>query len=79
VNEQFTASVWREGEWHVAQCLEVDIASQGTTENEALANLQKALELQFTPPVASVVPRIYRIEVEMGGSENGDCDVSSSD
>ncbi|MGH7433571.1 MAG: type II toxin-antitoxin system HicB family antitoxin, partial [Candidatus Methylomirabilales bacterium] len=25
----FTASVWREGDWFVAQCLEVDVASQG--------------------------------------------------
>jgi predicted RNase H-like HicB family nuclease len=41
----FTASVWKEGSWFVAQCLEVDIASQGEDEAEALANLREALEL----------------------------------
>ena len=34
----FAATVWREGQWFVAQCLEVDVASQGETEEEALAN-----------------------------------------
>ena len=29
MKQVFTASVWQEGEWYVAQCLEVDVASQG--------------------------------------------------
>jgi len=33
----FSASVWSEGDWYVAQCLEVDVASQGGSEEEALA------------------------------------------
>ena len=33
--------------WHVAQCLEVDIASQGPTIAKALGNLREALELYF--------------------------------
>lgn len=45
----FSASVWREGEWYVARCLEIDIASQGDTEDEAMANLEEALELYFEP------------------------------
>ena len=32
----FAASVWRVGDWYVAQCLELDFASQGETEAEAL-------------------------------------------
>lgn len=52
----FSASVWREGEWYVAQWMDVDVASQGETEEEALANLRDALELHFTPPVATVTP-----------------------
>ena len=43
----FTATVWREGDWYVSQCLEIDIASQGETEEEALDNLKEALELHF--------------------------------
>jgi len=45
----FAASVWREGDWYVSQCLEVDVPSQGETEEEALANLKEALELHFEP------------------------------
>ena len=49
---KFTASVSREGKWVVAQCLEVDVASQGTSEAAALRNLADALALHFSPPVA---------------------------
>jgi predicted RNase H-like HicB family nuclease len=49
----FAATVWREGNWYVSQCLELDIASQGETEEEALANLKDALELHYEPPLAS--------------------------
>lgn len=45
----FAASVWREGNWFVVQCLEVDVASQGETEDEALANLKEALEFYLEP------------------------------
>jgi predicted RNase H-like HicB family nuclease len=41
----FTAAVHREADWYVAQCLEVDVASQGPTIDEALANLAEAVEL----------------------------------
>jgi predicted RNase H-like HicB family nuclease len=44
---RFTAAVTHEGEWHVARCLEVEVASQGRTVEDALANLREALELYF--------------------------------
>ena len=50
----FTASVVREGDWFVAQCLEVDVASQGESLDDAIANLREALELHFEPPTATV-------------------------
>jgi predicted RNase H-like HicB family nuclease len=52
----FTASITPEGDWYVAQCLEVDIASQGESEDEALVNLSEALALHFTLPVATALP-----------------------
>ena len=64
MRQQFTASVWQEGPWFVAQCLEVDIASQGETEENAVTNLQEALELHFRPPHASTTPSIHRLEVD---------------
>ncbi len=45
MTKTFTASVWQEGEWYIAQCLEVDVASQGEDEESALRNLEEALEL----------------------------------
>ena len=64
----FAATVWREGDWYVSQCLEVDVASQGKTEEEALANLREALELHFEPPQASRPPKIRMIEAEVGAA-----------
>ena len=61
----FTASVWQEGVWYVAQCREVDVASQGLTEDEAMENLRDALELHFTPPVADLVPQLRTVEIEV--------------
>jgi predicted RNase H-like HicB family nuclease len=57
MTQEFTATVWQEGEWFVAQCREVEIASQGATEEEALDNLREALELHFEPPRATILPR----------------------
>ena len=43
----FTASVYKEGAWYVAQAVDIDVASQGESVDEALANLREALELHF--------------------------------
>ncbi len=39
--------VWKEGKYYVAQCLNVDVSSFGTTRKTALANLEEALALYF--------------------------------
>jgi predicted RNase H-like HicB family nuclease len=65
VKRRFTATVWQEGSWFVAQCLEIDVASQGETEDEALSNLREAVELYFEPPRATDAPQIRTIEVEL--------------
>jgi hypothetical protein len=57
-------SVSQAGRWFVAQCLEVDVASQGTSEKDALANLHEALELHFTPPVATIVGQTRRTDAD---------------
>ena len=64
----FAATVWREGDWYVAHCLEVDVASQGASEEEALANLREALELHFEPPRATRPPKVRMVEVEVGAA-----------
>ncbi|HKS29616.1 MAG TPA: type II toxin-antitoxin system HicB family antitoxin [Pyrinomonadaceae bacterium] len=65
MRQTFIASVWQEGDWYVAQCREIDVASQGESEEEALSNLREALELYFEPPTANLAPITRTIEVEV--------------
>jgi len=65
MKQRFSASIWQEGEWFIAQCMSVDIASQGATEDEALENLRDAIELHYSPPVATVFPQVRDIEVDI--------------
>ncbi len=51
--------VWKEGKYYVAQCLNVDVSSFGSTRKEALGNLGEALELYFEDVKA---PQIVKIE-----------------
>ncbi len=50
--------VYREDEFHVAQCLNVDVSSFGSAREEAVANLKEAVELYFegetSPPFTAV-------------------------
>ena len=55
---RLTAALTPEEGGFVAQCLEVDVASQGSTIDEALANLREALELYFEDASSSRVGRV---------------------
>jgi predicted RNase H-like HicB family nuclease len=55
--------IYGEGEYYVAQCLNVDVSSFGTSEAEALENLQEALELYFEDAPDEVVATIDAPEV----------------
>jgi predicted RNase H-like HicB family nuclease len=68
MKRQFAATVWREGMWYVSQCLELDVASQGRTEEEALDNLKEALELHFETPRATRPPAVKTVEVDVGAA-----------
>ena len=65
MKRKLTTSVWKEAEWFVAQCIEVDVASQGETQELAIANLQEALELHFEAPCATLFPKMQLVEVEI--------------
>jgi predicted RNase H-like HicB family nuclease len=39
--------IYQEDDGYVAQCLNVNVASEGDSEEEALANIREALELYF--------------------------------
>lgn len=66
--KRFSASVWLEGDSYVAQCLDVDIASYGDSEAEALENLTEAVTLHFMPPVATKTPKTTWIDVEISAA-----------
>jgi predicted RNase H-like HicB family nuclease len=50
--------IYREGKYYVSQCLNVEVSSFGNTVQEALDNLNEALELYFEDKdsVFSIVP-----------------------
>jgi len=41
----YTAIIYKEDEWYVAECTNIGTVSQGKTIEEALANLKEATEL----------------------------------
>jgi predicted RNase H-like HicB family nuclease len=45
--KQMAYVVYREEEFFVSQCLNVDVSSFGNTREEAVANLKEAVELHF--------------------------------
>ena len=65
MKKTFTATVWQEGNWYIAQCREFELASQGNSKEEALDNLAEAIELHFEPPTATILPEVIAIEVEI--------------
>jgi predicted RNase H-like HicB family nuclease len=64
---RLTATVTREGDWYVARCIDVEVASQGRTIDEALANLREALELYFEdqPAPDPSEPIVAPVEVKL--------------
>lgn len=50
--------VWREGAHYVAQPLDVEVSSFGSTRTEALSNLREALELYFEDAPGELVLKL---------------------
>lgn len=61
----YHASVWREGKWFVAQCLEIDVVSQGRTAATALKNLREAVQLHLSEPRAEAMPVIHPMALDL--------------
>ena len=64
---KLTATIAPEGRWFVARCLEVDVVSQGSTAEEAEANLADALTLYLADlPSGSIgpTPQIVTIDID---------------
>ena len=61
--QQFTGIIEREGDGYIALCPELDIASQGTTVEEARRNLVEAIELFFETADPSEIQHRFHSEV----------------
>jgi len=57
------ALVWREDTWFVAKCVEVEVASQGKSKQEALRNVEEALALYFENEKVSAPPSLSNLEL----------------
>ena len=68
--KQLHAVTWKEGKWFVAKAVEVEIASQGHTQKDALNNLREALELYFEDEdgmdiVPAKTPKLAQLTVNL--------------
>lgn len=70
---QVTAIIEREGNGYVSLCPELDVASQGSSIEEARKNLQEAVELFLETAAPSEIAErrhsevfVTRLEVEVG-------------
>ena len=69
---ELSAVVWREEGIYVALCPELDVASQGKSVEEALANLKEALELYLEDedverPSKAEAPIVTIVKVKVSG------------
>ena len=55
--------IYKEGKYYVAQCLNVDVSSFGKDKEEALTNLQEALELYFEDGKTPEYSKINHAEI----------------
>ena len=60
---QLTAIIEKEGDGYMALCPEVDVASQGSTVDEARKNLQEALEIFFETASSEEIKERFHGEV----------------
>ena len=68
--KQIHSVVWKENDLFVAKALEVEVASQGMSENEAIRNLEEALELYFEDNSDQEItkvsqPRLQEIPIQL--------------
>ena len=61
--KQMAYVVYREDEFFVSQCLNVDVSSFGATREEAVSNLKEAVELYFEGESAPVYTPVTDLNV----------------
>ncbi|MBM2826881.1 MAG: hypothetical protein HW403_945 [Dehalococcoidia bacterium] len=59
VQQDVHVVLWRDGDQWVAWCLEYDVASQGDSENHAMAMIQEAVELHIEDMTSEELDRAF--------------------
>jgi predicted RNase H-like HicB family nuclease len=55
--------VWKEGDFYVSKCLNVEVSSFGNDKEDAIKNLKEALELYFEDMPIEETLRIEDVEI----------------
>jgi predicted RNase H-like HicB family nuclease len=55
--------IWKEDQFYVAQCLNIDISSFGKTRKEALKILDEALELYLEKSKSAKITKVERPKI----------------
>jgi predicted RNase H-like HicB family nuclease len=51
---KYRASCWKQDNWYIAQCQDVDVATQGGSLGEMQENMREALALHFDAPESDI-------------------------
>ncbi|HPO64080.1 MAG TPA: type II toxin-antitoxin system HicB family antitoxin [Candidatus Kapabacteria bacterium] len=60
--KEYEYIIWREGNYYVSQCLNVNVSSFGESYTEAQKNLKEAVELYFEDEQLDL-PEVYDISI----------------
>lgn len=55
--------IWEEGDWYVAQCINLDVCSIGHTREEAIRKLDVELQMALRERPAGTLPYITGLEI----------------
>ena len=62
---KYNVIIQKEDNWYVAKCLDNNVASQGKTIEEALANLKEAIELFYETEKPIIPKEIFITTLEV--------------
>lgn len=65
MNIRYNVIIQKEENWYVAKCLDNNIASQGKTIEDAMANLKEALELYLQEDNTVIPKEIFITTLEV--------------
>ena len=62
MQKRYQILIWEEPPYFVAKCLDLNVASQGRTRDEAIKRLAEAIDLFLEDTSQDFAPRKYQLE-----------------